>query len=621
MDREPGQLDERVEHFARRELDCALRKISDGGQRAPNVKLSRIAARERAAWDSEAFRLHSHTTGVHVLACSGRGLLNGVYELLRHIGVRFPFPGADRFPAHPDWGALRSACGQESSWISPSFRHRILHFDNLRLTHEMIDWIGKLRINMIQQPLHVFHKDIAKSSEMLDMLMDRGIEINVGAHGFDNWLPPHVYGKQHPDWYATSHAARRGDFRQPDDTQTPAQFATGQLCLSNRGMIVEFAENVVRFLRDYPAVGTVSLWPNDIIGGWCACEACLALEPAPNRVDPQTGTPSRSASYLNFIQQVGELVHAKVPNARIEFAGFYDCATPPSDLRRIPQGDHYLGFLIDDYFGCLLHGHCEPWNRQRFGDSHHVWRTAFSGEMFAVGYYADLCKFMEAPVVLATKIHDDFSYLKDEIGCDSVMSLVVCAGLQYLMQFMFPNIYCFAVLAWNHRRAVQNVLSELATGISPDGAGPLYRYFQRWDELGQNHPEKHGGWLWIDTEPQQASWPEVARQLRLSDILSIQQAYNLQKYLTEARRLSGSDLAALQVIKKMQKALQICRELLDCRASDPPGERLSRLGKIRRTIASRGPFPAGIVPMLDRLEGQARDEMLSSRNDRRHLPC
>ena len=547
------------------------------------------------SWTQQRLELH---------AAKSKGLLNGVYDILQLLGFAFPFPGQDRYPSRQDFSALKAAANGQ--WRIPSFRHRILHFDNMRLTSQMIDWIGKLKINMLQQHLHVFKADIGPRPDLIEMVRERGIELNIGGHGFDNWLPPSQYGREHPDWYSKHHVVHKGVFIDPNDALVPAEFSGGQICLSNPDVIQEFARNVVKFLTENLQIRTVSLWPNDGIGGWCTCPSCLALEPDPNRPDPQTGTPGRITSYLWFIKQVAQLVKDRVPDVRIEFAAFYDFATPPEDFEVIPRGDHYLGFLVDDYFGCLLHGHGEKFNRQRIEQAHRKWREVFSGEIYAVGYYADLCKIMDFPIVFTTKIREDFQYLRDDIGIDSVMTLVVCAELDYLLDFCFQNIYSFATLSWDHRRQSQEILRELAEGISASSSDDVFQYLDILDRLGRDHPDKHAGWIWLRRgDHTMGDWAHLASQLEIKDIISPQKLTKLIRSLTSAKAKARSDDVAVEILGRLRRALDTLQLMLSYDSQAPSESQLSVLDEIAQAVSRRGTFPAALVPTLEDLRTKA----------------
>ena len=598
--------DSKVAGFALAELKKYLARTEVDEQAPDVIELSLGPPSDFPADCHDGFRLVRSTGKLSIQAAQDRGLLNGVYEVLNQLGFAFPFPGIDRRPAKADWASLED-CGGEGSCFVPSFRHRILHFDNTRLTPAVIDWVAKLKINMIQRPLHEYKIDTDAGTDLVDMIRERGIELNVGCHGFDNWLPPCTYGREHPEWYAEQHPVHKGIFIDPTGDLPPSKFSAGQLCLSNPDMLAEFSANVVSFLKANAQVRTVSLWPNDGIDNWCACENCLALEPEPGRPDPQTGTPSHIAAYLWFIRRVAERVQDQVPDARIEFAAFYDFATPPQNTELIPRGDGYLGFVIDDYFGCVLHGHGEAFNRDRIESAHRKWREVFPDEIYAVGNYSDLHKIMDFPIVYTTKIRDDFDYLKEEIGVDSVMTLVCCAELDYLLNFCFQNIYSFAVLGWNHRRRSDEILHELAAAISPSCAADVFDYLNALDRLGHDHPDAHAGWIWMRRDKSQfANWGHLASQVAIEEIISQDRLATMTDAIGRALGAADADPMALDILGRMQRALRNLELMLSYDPAAPVDRQTAVLDEIARAVSARGKFPSSVVPALATLREQAQ---------------
>ena len=598
--------DSRVAGFALAELRKYLSMTEIDDQAPAVIELSLGPPSEFPGNLHDGFRLVRSAGKLGVRAAQDRGLLNGVYEVLRLLGFAFPFPGIDRSPDKADWASLMQ-CAGEGACFMPSFRHRILHFDNLRLTPSVIEWVGKLRINMIQRPLHEFRIDTDAGLDLVDMISARGIELNVGCHGFDNWLPPCTYGREHPEWYAAQHPVHKGVFIDPTGELPPEEFSGGQLCLSNPDVLAEFSANVIRFLEAHPHVRTVSLWPNDGIDNWCACENCLALEPEAGRLDPQTGTPSHIASYLWFIRRVAERVRDQVPDARIEFAAFYDFATPPKDTELIPRGDGYLGFVIDDYFGCLLHGHGEAFNRDRIESAHRKWREVFPSEIYACGYYSDLHKIMDFPIVFTTKIREDFEYLKEAIGVDSVMTLVCCAELDYLLDFCFQNIYSFAALSWDHRRPSDDVLRELAAAIAPSSRADVFDYLNAMDRLGHDHPDVHAGWIWMKRDKSQfANWGHLASQVAIEEVISQGRLATMTDTIGRALAAAESDPMALDILSGMQRALRNLELMLSYDPAAPTDRQTTVLDEVARAVSGRGKFPSSVIPALATLREQAQ---------------
>ena len=592
----------RVIRFAQTELRRYLSKVSNSQDSPTTVQFEFINDVKFCPQNLyDGFGLKWYDNALTISAIKERAFVNAIYWILKKLGFTFPFPGMEHIPQMADWDTLKDAI-QQTPWQIPSFNHRILHFDNMRLNAAAIDWAGKLLINMIQENKHVYLNDIAADSKLLEMIKDRGIELNVGCHGFDNWLPPKTYGAKHPEWYAASHSVNKGNITEPDDNKLPITFTTGQLCLSNKEMIRTFADNVIQFAKTHPEVSIISFWPNDVGdgGGWCNCENCLSLEPDPKRIDLQSKLPSRSASYLWFINQLAPLIMKEIPNVRIEFAAFYEFSSPPVSKAMIPDGDHFLGCLVCDYFGCLLHGHGSQCNRGRLRNDHCQWRSLFKGEIYGFGYYADLCKFMDFPMVLTSKIKDDFVYLKD-ISIDSVQTIVVCASFEYNLQKMFPNIYSFASLSWNHTQSDELVIKTLAQEIAPQSPDSVFYYLKEWNDIGVRHPDKHAGWIWLEPEQLNDVATSRCQFLTIRDVFEESDYRRLQSRMDQLQSQNFTCETTAKIIKQMVKAFETFKKLYAYDPCKPVAVQQHLLEKIRDEVEKRGPFPAGIIPLLNRL--------------------
>ena len=113
-------------------------KLSDD---APEVLALSVVNQLGAAAPSppvhDGYCLTWSDTRLELKAAKPKGLLNGVYDILGLLGFAFPFPELDRYPSKQNWSAVKA--NADGRWRIPSFRHRILHFDNMRLTPEIID--------------------------------------------------------------------------------------------------------------------------------------------------------------------------------------------------------------------------------------------------------------------------------------------------------------------------------------------------------------------------------------------------------------------------------------------------------------------------------------------------
>ncbi|MBQ4540947.1 MAG: DUF4838 domain-containing protein, partial [Alistipes sp.] len=112
------------------------------------------------------------------------------------------------------------------------------------------------------------------------------------VHTFDYMVPPAVYGKSHPEYYALQADGSRPNLRYRN-----------QLCLTNPEVLEIAVESVRQALRARPDARIISLSQNDC-GLNCQCERCLA-------VDREEGAPS--GTLLRFVNAIAERLEPEFP--------------------------------------------------------------------------------------------------------------------------------------------------------------------------------------------------------------------------------------------------------------------------------------------------------------------
>ncbi len=245
-----------------------------------------------------------------------RGTLYAVYDLLREIGCRW---------YAPDFAFYGKAGGELVPKLTginlprldkvehPSFKYRKIDVDEgctytIKNMKELIDWMAKARLNVFCYPMDMFHQGrVAWDSvrqALTPELKERGILIEVGQHGYPNFLPPEEYFKDHPDWFAEIDGKRTPDPR--------AVFNT-----SDKEALAVFTQNVMQYLAGHPEVGILDLWPPDN-AEWSQDAESL-----------KQGSPSvRQALILNTIARAAT---KEFPHVKIEFIAYQTYITPPEN--------------------------------------------------------------------------------------------------------------------------------------------------------------------------------------------------------------------------------------------------------------------------------------------------
>lgn len=198
----------------------------------------------------------------------GRGILYGVYELLKLIGCTFIFPS----PEHQYVPALSTfeLPPQTITKISSlEFRGLCLYqVSNHTLTESlnMIDYMGKNNYNFLLTSINkddeavgdfqdIHWKDVGE--KLYPELIKRGIVIDMSEHSTDYFFPREKWFLKHPEWFCLINGVRE-----------PLQ-----ICYSNADAINEYIKSYCDFVKTHHDFEFIGIWPLDG-GGYCECEHC-----------------------------------------------------------------------------------------------------------------------------------------------------------------------------------------------------------------------------------------------------------------------------------------------------------------------------------------------------------
>lgn len=257
------QWETEVLFFAKSEISAYLEEILPEG--IWNLSVILEPAEEPLRFDG--FRIHCGADGIRVQASCARGILHGVYELLRRMGCSFLFPGKRRQRVPARLLCLPEICGECQPWLE--FRGLCLYnttAKTIRETIDAVDWMAKNGYNFLLTSIHkvddsgqgdhaILWDEIG--DELLPELTKRGIVIDMSEHSTDFFFSREELFPQHPEWFALDGGKRR----------------PGQICYSNPEAIEVYGDNLVSFAADKPWIKFLGLWPLDG-GGYCQCEAC-----------------------------------------------------------------------------------------------------------------------------------------------------------------------------------------------------------------------------------------------------------------------------------------------------------------------------------------------------------
>ncbi len=218
------------------------------------------------------------------LAISGnnpRATLFGVYWLIRQLGVSFLAPefdyysrlgGSEFVTLNRDLKVSETCFGTHRptfAWRPKDIGEGASHTKSNILP--LIDWMAKMGHNILRCPSHGEGTHSNPHRTSWDMWRDfvtpelkkRGILIQVGQHGYQNYLPTEEYFHDHPEWFGELNGKR-------------VPMSECVFCTSNSDVLQEFKKNVISYIKARPEINIFDLWPPDSVP-WCDCSNCVAL--------------------------------------------------------------------------------------------------------------------------------------------------------------------------------------------------------------------------------------------------------------------------------------------------------------------------------------------------------
>src|SRR5262249_14775643 len=160
----------------------------------------------------DAFAAHVGDGDKLVLAAAGsRSLLYATHDFLVRRGVRFFSPGFGTYQGHAEDVPKRPiTIPPYRTAHHAGLRSRVKDLDeglsvSAATLGPLVDWMGKARMNVLAIPHdlalgHISSYD-AWRSLLLPLIAERGIVVEVGQHGYENWLPRSRY----PQYYRSDY--------------------------------------------------------------------------------------------------------------------------------------------------------------------------------------------------------------------------------------------------------------------------------------------------------------------------------------------------------------------------------------------------------------------------------
>src|SRR5688500_7804353 len=172
----------------------------------------------------ESYSIKITESGYTVLGSNENMALTGVYHLLDNAGCRFLAPSFDHYRGAaeyvpPKMGPVLFAGSM--TW-SPQLKFRKLyveegHSHDIENLKQLVEWMPKVGYNTLVIPTNYGGSDRVKWDnwrvELTPELQKRGITIEVGGHGYENFINAKMNDgrlfEEHPEWFGVDEKGER----------------------------------------------------------------------------------------------------------------------------------------------------------------------------------------------------------------------------------------------------------------------------------------------------------------------------------------------------------------------------------------------------------------------------
>lgn len=347
----------------------------------------------------DGFGMFPRGDRVYLAGANGRGTTYAVYRFLEELGCQWLAPAFEFYDGRHQHipSVERLVWSRVSAHIDgPALRYRKLYIEEGR-SHttenllQLIDWMPKLGFNVLVAPMdYQGHGRVRWDNwgePLTPELQKRGIVIEVGGHGYQNFLNASMDAGQlfvrRPEWFSLQDGKRTAR----------EQFV---FCTSNAEAVQYLQANVIGYLQERPEIEIFDFWPPDG-ADWCECESCEALGAVPER-------------HARMVTAMARVLQKELPGVRLECVAYGSYREPPAQT--IPSKDILIDFCpISQNFEHQISSEQSSTNTT-YRQNLQAWMKVFDGDISLYSYYRKYA-WRSLPVVIPRYIQKDVQWFRD----------------------------------------------------------------------------------------------------------------------------------------------------------------------------------------------------------------
>jgi hypothetical protein len=367
-----------ISRFAVQELSRYLHRISGANfsiRPISNGSLPYIIIKKNKSLATEDYIISTESGNIVLSAGSDRAILYSVYDFLHSLGCEWLAPDLGIYNGSGEHIPRKSLLFYHyTSDINkhPVFAYRKLDVEegrthNVANLRKIIEWMPKVRYNILMVPLNYGGSGRVKwdnwSKELTPELKKRGLMIEVGGHGYQNYLNAGMENgtlfKEHPDWFGK-------DKNCIASSQQNIVFNT-----SNKDAVRYLIDNVIKYIEQHPEIDIFDFWPPDG-ARWNDCSEFA-----------KKGSPVERQARL--VNEVDSAIKKVRPDLLLEMIAYQPVLMPPEKVQLnknilvdfCPINQSFEKQIYDS--GCT--------NNYSYEQALKLWRRTFTGDIGLYSYY------------------------------------------------------------------------------------------------------------------------------------------------------------------------------------------------------------------------------------------
>lgn len=395
---------------------------------------------------------------------SDRAILYAVYDLLERLECVWMAPdfhfyngNNEHIPSRPTLVYKHKADIDKS----PDLKYRKIYIEeglshNLQNLPQMIEWMPKGGYNTMVFPLDFRGRGEVEWDNwrggLIPQLQKRGITIEVGGHGYQNFLNADMENgtlfKKHPEWFGMEDGKRSRAERRI-------------FCTSNSEAVDYVHFQLLKYLKERPEIDIFDFWPPDG-GRWCECSECEKI-----------GTSADQ--HARLVNLTSDFFAEHLPGLKIEAIAYARTRELPK--RYDIDEDVLIDFCpISQSFEEQIYNSTEGSNytyRKNIID----WKTAFQGDFSIYSYYRKY-QWRSLPVLLPYYMQNDLQWYKSQ-GVAGISTYAEPADW-YTYEL---NHYVLGKLAWDVNADVGKLIDTFAQARYGDAAETAVFVYQTLEDV------------------------------------------------------------------------------------------------------------------------------------------